>query len=88
MAKKAKLLIGELGGIVVDEHMRTNDPNIYAVGDVIEVNDFVRWEESFGTACSLLIDRDVLLLIIFWRKSVYKKLKVQVFVKYLSRLLA
>lgn len=40
-AKHAGLKIGELGGIVVNEHMQTNDPNIYAVGDAIEVQDFV-----------------------------------------------
>jgi peroxiredoxin family protein/TusA-related sulfurtransferase/rhodanese-related sulfurtransferase len=29
------------GGIVVDEYLRSSDPNIYAVGDVIEVEDFI-----------------------------------------------
>jgi NADPH-dependent 2,4-dienoyl-CoA reductase/sulfur reductase-like enzyme len=29
------------GGIVVDEYLRTSDPDIYAVGDVIEVEDFI-----------------------------------------------
>jgi NADPH-dependent 2,4-dienoyl-CoA reductase/sulfur reductase-like enzyme/rhodanese-related sulfurtransferase len=45
LAKTAGLAIGELGGIRVDEHMRTSDPDIFAVGDAIEVNDFVtgRW---------------------------------------------
>ena len=33
--------LNERGGIVVDDHMRTRDPSIYAVGDVIEVEDFV-----------------------------------------------
>jgi NADPH-dependent 2,4-dienoyl-CoA reductase/sulfur reductase-like enzyme/peroxiredoxin family protein/TusA-related sulfurtransferase/rhodanese-related sulfurtransferase len=31
----------EQGAIVVDEHMRTNQPDIYAVGDAVEVTDFV-----------------------------------------------
>ena len=35
------LSIGVRPNSVVDEHMRTNDPSVYAVGDVIEVEDFV-----------------------------------------------
>ncbi len=41
LAKDAGLKLNERGGVVVDEHMRTEDPSIYAVGDVIEVEDFV-----------------------------------------------
>jgi NADPH-dependent 2,4-dienoyl-CoA reductase/sulfur reductase-like enzyme/rhodanese-related sulfurtransferase len=41
LAKTAGLEIGERGGIRVDEHMRTSDPDILAVGDAIEVKDFV-----------------------------------------------
>jgi rhodanese-related sulfurtransferase len=41
LAKLAGLEVGERGGIRVDEHMRTSDPNIFAVGDAIEVKDFV-----------------------------------------------
>ena len=41
LAKTAGLEIGECGGIRVDEHMRTTDPHIFAVGDAIEVKDFV-----------------------------------------------
>jgi NADPH-dependent 2,4-dienoyl-CoA reductase/sulfur reductase-like enzyme/rhodanese-related sulfurtransferase len=40
LAKTAGLTIGERGGIRVDEHMRTSDPDIFAVGDAIEVKDF------------------------------------------------
>lgn len=36
MAVEAGLEVGALGGLVVDSHMRTNDPDIYAVGDVTE----------------------------------------------------
>ncbi len=36
LAVAAGLEIGEWGGIVVDEFMRTSDPDIYAVGDVVE----------------------------------------------------
>ncbi|MCU0290433.1 MAG: FAD-dependent oxidoreductase [Thermoanaerobaculaceae bacterium] len=41
LARAAGLEIGELGGIRVDEHMRTSDPDIFAVGDAVEVRDFV-----------------------------------------------
>lgn len=41
LASKSGLKIGELGGIVVNEYMQTSDLNIYAVGDVVEVNNFV-----------------------------------------------
>ncbi len=41
LAKMAGLEIGELGGIRVDEHMRTSNPDIFAVGDAVEVKDFV-----------------------------------------------
>ena len=33
LAKSAGLEVGERGGIAVDEHMRTSDPDIYAAGD-------------------------------------------------------
>jgi NADPH-dependent 2,4-dienoyl-CoA reductase/sulfur reductase-like enzyme/rhodanese-related sulfurtransferase len=36
LAKEAGLEIGETGGIVVDGHCRTSDPDIYAVGDCVE----------------------------------------------------
>jgi len=41
LAKLAGLALGERGGIRVDEHMRTSDPDIFAVGDAVEVRDFV-----------------------------------------------
>lgn len=41
LAKDAGLEVGERGGILVDSHMRTNDPDIFAVGDAVEVKDFV-----------------------------------------------
>ncbi len=41
LAKAAGLEIGQRGGIRVDEHMRTSDPSIFAVGDAVEVKDFV-----------------------------------------------
>jgi NADPH-dependent 2,4-dienoyl-CoA reductase/sulfur reductase-like enzyme/rhodanese-related sulfurtransferase len=41
LAKMAGIEIGERGGIRVDEHMRTSNPDIFAVGDAVEVKDFV-----------------------------------------------
>ncbi|MDH4205918.1 MAG: FAD-dependent oxidoreductase [Desulfobacteraceae bacterium] len=41
LAIKADLKIGPTGGIAVDDTMRTSDPNIYAVGDAVEVRDIV-----------------------------------------------
>jgi NADPH-dependent 2,4-dienoyl-CoA reductase/sulfur reductase-like enzyme/rhodanese-related sulfurtransferase len=41
LAKKAGLVIGERGGIRVDDQMRTSDPDIFAVGDAVEVKDFI-----------------------------------------------
>ncbi len=41
LARDAGLEIGERGGILVDRHMRTSDPDIFAVGDAVEVRDFV-----------------------------------------------
>jgi rhodanese-related sulfurtransferase len=41
LARKAGLAIGERGGILVDEHLRTSDPDVYAVGDAVEVRDAV-----------------------------------------------
>jgi NADPH-dependent 2,4-dienoyl-CoA reductase/sulfur reductase-like enzyme/rhodanese-related sulfurtransferase len=36
LAVEAGLAIGEAGGIAVDDHMRTSNPHIYAVGDAAE----------------------------------------------------
>lgn len=36
LAREAGLELGRSGGIVVDEHMRTSDPRIWAAGDVVE----------------------------------------------------
>ena len=41
LGKNAGLPLNAKGGIVTDEHMRTADDDIYAVGDVIEVEDFI-----------------------------------------------
>lgn len=44
LAKAAGLAVNQRGGIVVNKELRTSDPDIYAVGDVIEVEDFIRKE--------------------------------------------
>ncbi|SJZ32969.1 CoA-disulfide reductase [Selenihalanaerobacter shriftii] len=41
LAEKADLELGETGAILVDEYMKTSDENIYALGDAIEVKDYV-----------------------------------------------
>jgi NADPH-dependent 2,4-dienoyl-CoA reductase/sulfur reductase-like enzyme/rhodanese-related sulfurtransferase len=46
LAKDAGLPIGARGGIVVDAQMRTPDPHIWAVGDVVEVQDVLTGQET------------------------------------------
>ncbi len=41
LAVDAGLEVGPRGGIRVDDYLRTSDPDIFAVGDAIEVKDFV-----------------------------------------------
>ena len=41
LAVEPGLEVGPRGGIRVNEYLQTNDPDIYAVGDAIEVRDFV-----------------------------------------------
>ena len=41
LAIDAGLDVGPRGGIRVNEYLQTTDPNIYAVGDAIEVRDYV-----------------------------------------------
>jgi len=37
LARRAGLEIGPSGGLVVDDHLRTSDPHVYAAGDMVEV---------------------------------------------------
>jgi len=46
LAAAAGLAIGARGGIVVDHQMKTSDPKIWAVGDVVEVQDVVTGQET------------------------------------------
>jgi len=41
LAADAGLAIGPLRGIVVDEHMQTSDPDIYAAGDCVECRSLI-----------------------------------------------
>ncbi|MDP2873571.1 MAG: FAD-dependent oxidoreductase [Bacillota bacterium] len=41
LARGAGLRIGEAGGVVVDDHMLTSDPHIYAAGDIVESTHIV-----------------------------------------------
>jgi len=41
LAVDAGLQVGPRGGIWVNEYLQTSDPDIYAVGDAIEVKDFI-----------------------------------------------
>jgi NADPH-dependent 2,4-dienoyl-CoA reductase/sulfur reductase-like enzyme/rhodanese-related sulfurtransferase len=46
LAKESGLEIGQLGGIRVNDHLRTSDEHIWAVGDAVEVRDFVTGDWS------------------------------------------
>jgi NADPH-dependent 2,4-dienoyl-CoA reductase/sulfur reductase-like enzyme/rhodanese-related sulfurtransferase len=46
LAVEAGLEVGPRGGIRVNEYLQTSDPDIYAVGDAIEVKDFVSGEPT------------------------------------------
>ena len=46
LPKEAGLELNQRGGVVVDKYLRTSDPSIYALGDVIEVKDFVNGEQT------------------------------------------
>jgi peroxiredoxin family protein/TusA-related sulfurtransferase/rhodanese-related sulfurtransferase len=73
LAVNAGLEIGTTRGIKVDATMKTSDDNIYAVGDAVEVTDFVTKQPALiplaGPAnrqARIAVDN------IFGRKSVYK----------------
>ena len=47
LASAAGLEIGETGGIKVNEHMRTSDPDIYAAGDCVECTDILTGRPAY-----------------------------------------
>ncbi len=74
LAGEAGLVLGPSGGIAVDEHMRTSDENILAVGDAVEVVDFVTGQAALVPLAGpanrqgrIAADN------IFGRRSVYRK---------------
>lgn len=46
LAKKAGLTLGFKGAIAVNEHMLTSDPDIYAVGDAVEVTSLATGQKA------------------------------------------
>ena len=46
LAEEAGINLNNRGGIIVDEYLRTNIEDIYAVGDVIEVDHFIDKEKT------------------------------------------
>lgn len=46
LAKEADLKIGPQGHIIVDEQMKTSDPSIFAVGDAVQVKNFITQEPT------------------------------------------
>ena len=46
LAEAAGLELGERGGILVDDHQRTSDPSIFAVGDAVVKRDVISGAEA------------------------------------------
>ena len=46
LAVDAGLEVGPRGGIRVNDHLQTTDPDIYAVGDAVQIKDFVTGEPT------------------------------------------
>ncbi|MGD1118360.1 MAG: FAD-dependent oxidoreductase [Dehalococcoidales bacterium] len=46
LAKEAGLTIGATGGLAVNEHLRTSDPDIYAGGDCVEVTNLITQKKA------------------------------------------
>lgn len=47
LAKDCGIALNRRGSIIVDTQMRTNIPDIYAVGDAVEVQDFITKQPAF-----------------------------------------
>jgi NADPH-dependent 2,4-dienoyl-CoA reductase/sulfur reductase-like enzyme/rhodanese-related sulfurtransferase len=48
LAREAGLQTGDFGGIVVDEFMRTSDPDIYAAGDCVELPNRITGKKTYA----------------------------------------
>lgn len=46
LAKQAGIAVNQRGGVIVDEYLQTSIPDIYAVGDVIEVTQYITKEQT------------------------------------------
>ena len=46
LAQDCGLACNKRGGIIIDEYLRTSDENIYAVGDVVEIENFITREKA------------------------------------------
>ena len=46
LAKDTGLKIGPKGHIIVDNHMCTSDPDIYAVGDAVEIKNYITQQQT------------------------------------------
>ena len=57
LLRKAKLEIGEFGGIKVDSRLKTSDPHIYAAGDCIEIVDAVSGRPNYFPLATLARDQ-------------------------------
>ena len=53
LAARAGIALGRSGGILVDRRLRTNDPDIYAGGDCIELRNLVSGENTLMALGSL-----------------------------------
>lgn len=47
LARAAGLAVNQRGAVIVNESMQTSDEDIYAVGDAVEIKDFITGEAGF-----------------------------------------
>ncbi len=52
LAKEAGLKIGNLGGIETNDFMQTSDENIYAIGDAVQIKNFVTGNQTLTPLAS------------------------------------
>lgn len=47
LAREAGLAVSAKGALIVDDHMRTSDPNVWAVGDAVQITNKVTGQPGF-----------------------------------------
>ena len=47
LAQEAGLAVSAKGALIVDDHMRTSDPNVWAVGDAVQITNKVTGQPGF-----------------------------------------